>query len=100
MKLAAALVLTGALAVSIPAQAPPRPIDEKGSARLVAEHKVTQEAYLKRVTSDERFITTVDARWSGALPALFLYDRAGRPVRSFVGETDMSLLEEAVRKLL
>jgi hypothetical protein len=34
------------------------------------------------------------------LPALFLYDRAGRRVSSFVGETDLAELEKTIRKLL
>lgn len=159
MKLPAALLLAGALAGSLPAQAPLRPLDEKGYAQLIAslkgfvviadfwatwcgpcreempllvelarkyrsqglrlvtvscdepedrdkaaqflaEFKVPEPAYIKQVTNDERFITSVDAKWSGALPALFLYDRAGRPVRSFIGETGMSVLEQEIRKLL
>ena len=159
MRLSIALALLGALAGSLPAQAPLRPLDEKGYAQLVAshrgavlvvdfwatwcspcreempllvqfarkyrgqglrlvtvscdepedgakaaqflaEHRASEAAYIKRVTDDERFINTVDGKWSGALPALFIYDRAGRPVRSFIGETDMSALEQAVRKVL
>jgi len=159
VKLSAALILAGALAGSLPAQAPLRPLDEKGYLQLIASHKgsvvivdfwatwcgpcreempllvelarkyrgqglrlvtiscdepeerakaaefladfkVPEPAYIKRVTDDERFINSVDGKWSGALPALFLYDRAGRPARSFIGETEMSVLEQAVRKLL
>jgi hypothetical protein len=33
-------------------------------------------------------------------PALFLYDKAGHKVRSFIGETDMPALERAIHKLL
>lgn len=159
MKLSAALVLAGALAGSLPAQAPLRPLDERGYLQLIASHKgsvvivdfwatwcgpcreempllvelarkysgqglrlvtvscdepeerpkaaqfvadfkVPGPAYIKQVTDDERFINSVDGKWSGALPALFLYDRVGRPARSFIGETEMSVLEQAVRKLL
>jgi thiol-disulfide isomerase/thioredoxin len=76
------------------------PEDNRKAGQFLAEAKVSAPAYHKRVASDERFIETVDAKWSGALPALFLYDRTGRMVRSFIGETDMSALEAAVRKLL
>jgi hypothetical protein len=31
---------------------------------------------------------------------LFLYDKAGHKVRSFIGETDMAEIERAVHKLL
>jgi len=34
------------------------------------------------------------------LPALFLYDKTGKKVKSFVGETEMAAIEAAVKKLL
>jgi hypothetical protein len=61
---------------------------------------VPPPAYIKRVKNDDKFIESVDAQWSGALPALFLYDRQGRKVKSYIGETDMAALEAAIRKLL
>ena len=57
-------------------------------------------AYLKRVEHNERFIDSVDPKWSGALPALFLYDRDGHKVKSFIGETKAAEVEAAIRKLL
>ena len=56
--------------------------------------------YLKHAHNDDRFINSIDAKWSGALPALFLYDKNGRKARSFIGETDLATLEAAIRKLL
>ena len=159
MRLPIATVLVGALAGTLTAQAPLRPIDEKAYAQLIASHRgsvlvvdfwatwcgpcreempllvelarkyrgkglrlatvscdeaedagkaarflaeygASEAAYIKRVTDDERFINSVDGKWSGALPALFVYDRAGRPLRSFIGETDMKALEQAIRNLL
>lgn len=57
-------------------------------------------AYLKAAKSDDAFIRAIDPKWSGALPAKFLYDRAGKKVRSFIGETEKSVLEAEIRKLL
>lgn len=57
-------------------------------------------AYHKQAADDDKFINSVDPKWSGALPALFLYDKSGRKVRSFFGETPMSEVEAAVNKLL
>jgi hypothetical protein len=57
-------------------------------------------AYIEQAADDDRFIDAIDPKWGGALPALFLYDRAGHKVRSFIGETDMATLERAVLKLL
>lgn len=57
-------------------------------------------AWQKRTQSDESFINAIDRKWSGALPALFLYDRNGNKVQSFIGETETSQIEAALRKLL
>jgi hypothetical protein len=56
--------------------------------------------YVKRPRNDDKFIRFIDGKWSGALPALFLYDRQGNKVASFVGETEMADLEKAIRKIL
>ncbi len=69
-------------------------------ARLLKSSGLAARAYLKRPGNDEAFINHVDAAWSGALPALFLYDRAGKRVRSFLGETPLNEIAAAVRKLL
>jgi hypothetical protein len=37
---------------------------------------------------------------NGELPALFLYDRSGKRVRAFLGETSVADLEAAIIKLL
>jgi thiol-disulfide isomerase/thioredoxin len=50
---------------------------------------------------NDRFYTSVDPHWAeGALPGLFLYDRSGKKVRSFIGETSVKDLEAAITKLL
>lgn len=69
------------------------------ASKLLQQVGVAGLAYLKQTDSDERFIAAVDAKWSGAVPALFLYDRSGRLVKSFVGETDLKIVEAAIRKL-
>jgi hypothetical protein len=46
--------------------------------------------------NDEAFIDSIDKKWSGALPGLFLYDHAGGKVASFIGETDIAEIEKAV----
>jgi len=76
------------------------PEQEADAARFLQQHGLNGPAYIKRAASDDRFIASVDANWSGALPALFVYDRQGRKARSFVGETDMAAVEAALGKLL
>ena len=49
---------------------------------------------------DMQFINTLDSRWSGALPATFLYDGAGNRVRSWEGQQSYETLSRAVRDVL
>jgi thiol-disulfide isomerase/thioredoxin len=76
------------------------PAEQTQALRVLQQHGAPMPAFLKQVKNDENFINWLDRKWSGALPALFLYDRAGRRVSSFVGETDLAELEKTIRKLL
>lgn len=75
------------------------PEQEAEALKVLAEFGVPPPAYIKRSGDNDAFIRSVDTSWSGALPALFLYDRQGRKVRSFIGETEISTIEAAIRKL-
>ena len=68
--------------------------------KVLDKSRATAPFYRKQATSDDAFIGAVDAKWSGALPALFLYDRKGRLVQSFIGETPMRTVEAALKRLL
>jgi len=76
------------------------PEQEAAAAEFLKKAAVRGPVYRKQALSDDRFINFIDSQWSGALPALFLYDRNGRKIRSFIGETEMASLEGAIRKLL
>jgi hypothetical protein len=76
------------------------PEDEGTAARLINEYGVHPPAYIRRSGNDDRFIKAVDPAWSGALPALFLFDRHRRPIRSWVGESSLADVETLIRKLL
>ncbi len=76
------------------------PEQETDALQFIQQSRVPQPAYIKRARDDEQFINAIDPKWSGALPALFLFDRSGKKVRSFIGETDMKDVEAAVRKVL
>jgi thiol-disulfide isomerase/thioredoxin len=77
--------------------------DEPSEARQVTEFLTSQKAarpwYIKKTTNDDRFIDSIDSKWSGALPATFVYDRAGRRVKSFFGEIEIKELEKAISGL-
>ncbi|MDP3001118.1 MAG: TlpA disulfide reductase family protein, partial [Bryobacterales bacterium] len=96
-KLAASLRAQGFQLVTVSAD---EPEDEAAARQFLQKSGVQGPAYLKRVRNDDAFITSVDPKWSGALPALILFDRAGRKARAFTGETDLKALEAAIRELL
>ncbi len=76
--------------------------EQEGAVLMILrENRVDAPAYLLKTADNDAFYPTVDAKWaSGELPALFLYDRSGRRVRSFFGDTSISDLEAAIIKLL
>jgi thiol-disulfide isomerase/thioredoxin len=97
VKLEAKLRSQGVQVITISADEP----DQKVAAeKFIQKFGVQSPAYLKKAVSDDHFINAIDPKWSGALPALFLYDKSGHKVRSFIGETDMAALEAAIHKLL
>lgn len=73
---------------------------ETAAREFLAKFKVPAPHYLKRPANEDKFNASIDAKWSGELPALVLYDRSGRKVRTFFGETDIKVLEAAIAKLL
>lgn len=57
-------------------------------------------SYLYAFRDFATVIDTIDPRWSGGIPATFVYDREGRLVRSWEGATPYEEFERVVRPLL
>lgn len=96
-KLAAKMKSKGVETITVSADEPEA---EAAAKKFLAETGAgTMPAYIKRPKDDDKFIALVDSKWSGELPALFLYDRAGKRVQSFFGETPIAQVEAAIRKL-
>ncbi|MBX9602990.1 MAG: TlpA family protein disulfide reductase [Bryobacteraceae bacterium] len=76
------------------------PDRKAAAAAFLKQSGVSGTAYFKQAKDDEKFYRAVDAKWDGELPALFLYDPAGRKARVFLGDTPASEVEAAVNKLL
>jgi thiol-disulfide isomerase/thioredoxin len=75
--------------------------EQRGAAGMFLDKiKVPSPTYIRQAKDDDRFTALVDQKWNGALPALFLYDRQGRKVRSFFGEANLSVVTAAIEKLL
>jgi len=76
------------------------PEQEAAAIKVLSANGVTGQTYLKRPKDDDKFTNAIDPNWGGVLPGMFLYDRAGKKVRSFIGETPTRELEAAIEKLL
>lgn len=68
--------------------------------KVLKQFTVRGATYLKQAQDDQHFIDSINPKWSGALPAMFLYDKSAHQVQSFIGETDISTIEAAIRKQL
>lgn len=68
--------------------------------QFLREQRAPFPAYYLSPRDHNAFINSVSRSWSGALPALFLYDGEGRLAASFVGETEAETVEAAIRKTL
>lgn len=74
--------------------------NEAAALKVLAEDHVSGAMYIKHASDDDKFYDAIDKDWGGAVPAMFLYDRNGRKVKSFVGETPVKDIQAAVEKLL
>jgi thiol-disulfide isomerase/thioredoxin len=67
--------------------------------RFLAAHGVADTTLLK-TGDDMKFIDTLDKRWTGAIPATFLYDAAGRQRAFWEGRVDYAKFQSEVKKIL
>jgi thiol-disulfide isomerase/thioredoxin len=56
-------------------------------------------AIVARIDDPDRFISFFSTAWEGAIPALFVYDAAGAPLGSVIGEVDPTTLEQLLAEL-
>jgi len=68
--------------------------------KFLEEMKATMPAYLLNVNDPEPAIKLMDPRWSGALPATFLYNEKGEEVFKHYGRVDPAELRAAIEKLV
>jgi thiol-disulfide isomerase/thioredoxin len=76
------------------------PEQEAGAVAVLDKEGVAMPRYIKHVEDDQAFIDSVDKQWSGALPALFLYDASGKLAARFIGDSEPGEVEAAVRLAL
>ncbi|MCX6603365.1 MAG: TlpA disulfide reductase family protein [Acidobacteria bacterium] len=76
-------------------------LDNEPAARAyLKEAGITTTGYIKAPKDDDAFIRQIDPKWGGELPALVLYDKTGKKVKIWKGETAIAEIEAAVSKLL
>ena len=56
--------------------------------------------YLIKVSDPEDFINTLNKNWSGALPATFIYDEAGKQKKMLIGKQSYEQFELAIKKVI
>jgi thiol-disulfide isomerase/thioredoxin len=76
------------------------PEDEKIAIAFLSKSGIAAPAYLKAAKNDDKFIDSIDPKWSGALPALVLYGKNGAKVKVWVGEADLKQVRAAIEKQL
>jgi thiol-disulfide isomerase/thioredoxin len=76
------------------------PDKEPAAFQVLQQNAVAAPFYIKKAADDDKFYNLVDPKWSGEMPAMFIYDRSGKRVRSFLGETPVTDIEAAINKLL
>lgn len=76
------------------------PEKEPEAFKLLMQNSVAAPFYIKKAADDDKFYDSVDPKWAGVMPGMFLYDRSGKRVRSFLGETPVADIEAAIQKLL
>jgi thiol-disulfide isomerase/thioredoxin len=61
---------------------------------------VVLRTYIKRTKDDEAFINAIDVKWSGAIPATFIYNTDGTLVQRLVAQQSFEKFAEAIQPLL
>ena len=67
--------------------------------KFLRQMKAQMPAYLLNLSDPEPAIKLVDANWSGALPATFLYNAKGEVVYKSLGRIKVDELTAAIEKL-
>jgi thiol-disulfide isomerase/thioredoxin len=79
-------------------------MDEPESVPAIQQFLKSQGAnfgsYRQQFKDFEALVNSINPRWSGGIPASFLYDREGRLVKSWQGATTYEEFEGAVKPLL
>ena len=65
---------------------------------FIKDQKADFEIYLLKVIEPEDFINLLNTKWSGAIPATFIYDKKGNQKEMLIGKQSYETFEEALKK--
>jgi thiol-disulfide isomerase/thioredoxin len=68
--------------------------------KFLRQMGATMPAYLLNVSDPDQIISAIDPKWSGALPATFLYDADGKVVFKHFGRIKPLEVQAAIEKLI
>jgi thiol-disulfide isomerase/thioredoxin len=68
--------------------------------KFLRQMRATMPAYLLNESDPDQLISTIDPKWSGALPATFLYDAEGKVVFKHFGRIKPLEVRAAIEKLV
>lgn len=61
--------------------------------------KINFPVYVQDFPGQEDFINRMNKKWNGALPATFIYDKAGRQQAFFLGKKNFESLKKEIEKI-
>jgi len=67
---------------------------------FLKNQKAKFENYLLKVTEPEDFINLLNKKWSGAIPATFIYKKSSEQNEMLIGKQSYELFEQAVKKVI
>ncbi|MCW8811433.1 MAG: TlpA family protein disulfide reductase, partial [Ignavibacteriaceae bacterium] len=67
---------------------------------FIKNQKADFEIYLLKVVESEDFINLLNKKWSGAIPATFIYDKDGNQKEMLIGKQSYESFEEAIKKVI
>lgn len=76
-------------------------LDKETARKFLAQQGVDFPSYIKTDDeSDQKFIENFEPKWSGALPATFIFDGTGQLRRNWEGKAAYEKFEQSVGELL
>ena len=67
---------------------------------FIKNQKADFEIYLLKVVEPEDFINLLNKKWSGAIPATFIYDKRGNQEEMLIGKQSYKTFKEALKKVI